>query len=123
MKNKGIQFLRDRKNEVEVADRQELVHLSINPLLLNRMLAFGTMPIAAGVVRNLHRAALRTNLGMVSKFCGTAVTNHIEGFGLSRRHRIKTDVIKYILKLRHLNHIRHEDFLQRQYVLLIDEYS
>ncbi len=56
-----------------------------------------------------ERESLRANLSMVTQSCGSAVTNHIKSFGLGRRHSIKTDLIKNILKLRHSDHIRPED--------------
>lgn len=35
IENEGVQFLSKSKNDVKIANRQELRHLSINPLSLN----------------------------------------------------------------------------------------
>ena len=110
---------------MEIAHRQKFGHLGIYPLFLDSMLAFGTMPVAAGIVRNLYTATLCTNLGMLTKCSTAAVPNHMKSFSLIRRHRdrlrMKTNVIKNVLNLRHQNHIRQEDFVPKKYDRLKDE--
>jgi len=44
------------------------------------------------------------------------MSNHMKGFGLSWRETLKLNMFKNILKFRHPNHVRQEDFSPRKYV-------
>lgn len=67
LKNGGIQGLREGKHDVKIAHRQKFGHLSFNPVFLNRVLAFGTMPVTTGVVRNIHETTLCADFGRVAE--------------------------------------------------------
>jgi hypothetical protein len=64
------------------------------------MLAFGTISVTAGIERNLLNATFRANLGMCSKSRGSAMSNHMKGFGLNWRKTLKLNMFKNILKFK-----------------------
>jgi len=57
---------------MEIANVQQIVLLTGNPTLLGKRLAFGTMAVSAGIVGNLHMAAILTDLGVAAKLRSTA---------------------------------------------------
>jgi len=87
------------------------------------MLAFGTVSVTTGIEGNLLNTTFRANLGMGTKSRGSAMSNHMKGFGLSWREALKANMFKNILKLRQRNHPHQEGFSQRKDGLLIGGYS
>jgi hypothetical protein len=49
--DQGIQFCGNGEHHVEVLDRQKVFAAGLDPFFLGQCLAFGTMPVPAGVVR------------------------------------------------------------------------
>jgi hypothetical protein len=64
------------------------------------MLAFRTISVATGIEGNLLNTTFRANLGMGTQSRGSAMTNHMKGFGLSRRETLKANMFKNLLKLK-----------------------
>ena len=56
-------------------DRQQTVAARINPSLLRKGLALGTVPIAAGVVRRLFVPARPAHIDMATEGRSTALRN------------------------------------------------
>ena len=71
---------RQREDDVEVADRQEIGDARGEPPPCRRALAFGTVPVAAGVVGDAVVTAVRARLDMTAEGCGAT--------GLDRRHHL-----------------------------------
>ena len=72
---------RQREDDVEVADRQEIGLAGGEPVLGRRTLALWVMPVAAGVVGDAAVAAVFTCLDMAAEGGGAA--------GLDRRHHLQ----------------------------------
>ena len=79
--------MRQGKNIVEVAARQEFRCPVIEPLFLNHGLAFRTMPITTGVVDITLQAAMIALLFMTAEFGGSTNFNMVNYLGLLAGHR------------------------------------
>jgi len=62
------------------------------------MLAFGTISIATRIKGNLLNATFCANLGMGTKSRGSAISNHMKGFGLNWRETLKANLFKNMNK-------------------------
>ncbi len=60
-------WLRQREDQMEISDRQQLCLASGQPLLRRAGLAFGAMPIAARVVGDMLMAAIVTMRNMTTE--------------------------------------------------------
>ena len=63
---------RQREDDMEVADRQQIGLARGEPLPCRRTLAFGAVPVAAGVVGDAAVAAVLARLDMAAEGCGAA---------------------------------------------------
>ena len=54
----GIQFRGNGEDHMKIFNRQKIFAASLDPLFLRQGLAFGTMPVPAGVVRYLQMSAV-----------------------------------------------------------------
>ena len=72
---------RQREDDMEVADRQQIGFARGEPVPCRRALAFGAMPVAAGVVGDAAVAAVLARLDMAAERGGAA--------GLDRRHHLQ----------------------------------
>ena len=65
--------MREGKNEVEVVDWQDLFSSFGNPALSRYVLAFGTVPVSAGVIGDAQRAAGITALDAAAQMGSATV--------------------------------------------------
>jgi hypothetical protein len=65
--------MRQSKDDVEVTGGQDLVFSFFKPSFPWHMLAFGAVPITAGMIRNAYRATCVAALNMTTKVSGAAV--------------------------------------------------
>ena len=72
---------RQREDDVEVADRQQIGLARRQPVPCRRALALGAVPVAAAVVGDAAVAAVLARLDMTAEGCGAA--------GLDRRHHLQ----------------------------------
>ena len=72
---------RQREDDVEVADRQQIGLARGEPVPRRRALALGAVPVAAAVVGDAAVAAVLARLDMAAERCGAA--------GLDRRHHLQ----------------------------------
>ncbi len=75
LKRQGSELMRQRKDNVEVGDRQQLAHSFIEPLDTRGGLALRTMPIATRVVGHFAVAALVALIYMAAQGLGTTGRN------------------------------------------------
>lgn len=73
-----IQCIRQGKDQVEVLDRQKLLLLFFDPLQSLSALTFGTVAVAAGIVRNTEMTATIALINMSTKSGGTTNAQGIE---------------------------------------------
>ena len=64
VQDNNVQFMRQREDDVKVADRKLLFFAGLDPSFSGYLLAFGAMPVAAGMVDNAFGAAMRAALDM-----------------------------------------------------------
>ncbi len=64
VQDNNVQFVGQCKDDVKVADRKQLLFAGLDPSFSGYLLAFGAMPVAAGMVDNAFGAALRAALNM-----------------------------------------------------------
>jgi hypothetical protein len=64
VQDNDVQFVGQRKDDVKVADRKQLLFAGLDPSFSGYLLTFRTMPVAAGMVDNAFGAALRAALDM-----------------------------------------------------------
>ncbi len=69
----GVQFVRQGEDDMEVADRQELLLASFGPFFSGHLLALGAMSITAGMVGDALSAAVVAAFNVTAKAGGTAV--------------------------------------------------
>ena len=79
----------------------------------------GTMPVTAGIIRNLSTAVLRADYGMSSQLSAAAMADHMKSLGLLGRHGNRSlnrriDMIKNLFQLRHRRHRRPAGFAPQQ---------
>ena len=72
---------RQGEDKMEVLDRQQVLLLRRHPVTCGRSLAFGTMPVLAGIVGDVTMAAIVTGRHMPAERIGTA--------GFDRRHHLE----------------------------------
>jgi hypothetical protein len=56
--DQGIQFRRDGEDHMKIFNRQKIFTAGLDPFFLGQGLAFGTVPVPAGVIRYLQMAAV-----------------------------------------------------------------
>jgi hypothetical protein len=84
-----VQGVGQGEDEVEVLDGQQLGPARLEPPFLGEGLAFGAMPIAAGVVADLHRPTGVTGLPMPAQRGGVAGLDGAQGAALGAGQRVR----------------------------------
>ena len=69
----GVQLMRQRKDDMEVANRQEFLLACLSPFFSGYLLALGAMSITAGMIGDALSAAVVASFNMTAKTGGTAV--------------------------------------------------
>jgi hypothetical protein len=92
---------------MEVLNRQEVFASGLNPLFFLQGLAFGTMPVPAGVVGYVHMTAA-VLIPVAAKGCCPAYLDGTHGAQMMKRHRVGSSVLLAVLMkdIRHLNALR-----------------
>ena len=103
---KRIQFRRNREYDMKVLDIQQIKALVFNPALFQQRLAFGAMPVPAGIVGRPLVSAIRTLIHMTAQSSGSALPYCIKRFPLLDCHRMAAFICfaifgKYILDFWH----------------------
>jgi hypothetical protein len=93
---------------VEVSNRQEVFTSGLDPLLLLQGLAFGTVPVPTGVVRDIHMTAAIL-IPVPAKGCCSAYLDGMHSAQMIKRHRVGSSVIWTV----QTEDIRHLDALRR----------
>jgi hypothetical protein len=73
VQNSGVQFMRQGEDDMEVAGRQDLVFSFFKPTFSWHVLAFGAVPVPAGMVANAGQPAVVASLDMPAQASGAAV--------------------------------------------------
>jgi hypothetical protein len=68
----GIQFRGDGEDHMEILDRKEIITARLDPFLFPQGLAFGAVPVPAGVIRYFQMAAVVALILMAAKDSGPA---------------------------------------------------
>ena len=68
----GMKTCRQREDNMEVLDRDNLFPAAVNPFLSLLVLTLGTMSVTTAVIADMHIPALRTHLDMPAKGTGPA---------------------------------------------------
>ena len=84
-----VEIVRQREDDVEVRNRQQVGPARGEPPFLGERLALGAMPIAARVVGDPHGAAPVTRLPMPAEGGGAAGRNRPERHVLDRREAVR----------------------------------
>ena len=71
----GIEFRGEGEDHMEVLNGQEILTVSLDPFFFPQGLAFGAMPIPAGVIRYLHMTAVVALVPMATQESGSAYLN------------------------------------------------
>ena len=87
-----IESVRQRKDDMEVFDREQVGAAGLEPALLGQGLAFGTVAVAAGVVADLHGAAAITGVPMAAEGGGAARLDGLHGAALSTGQRMSLPI-------------------------------
>ena len=88
-----IEFRRDGENYMEVLDGQKVLLSGLNPLFFFQCLAFGTVPVPAGVVGYLDVAAILALVPMASKYCRPAYLHSVHGPQMTKRQGMRLPII------------------------------
>ena len=72
----------DREDDMVVFDRKQMVLLGFEPAKLLTSLAFGAVPVPAGVVRDFTVIAAVALLDVSAKRCSAAVKNRLDDASL-----------------------------------------
>ena len=80
---KRIELVRQREDDVEVLDGEELFPPCLDPLLFLQELAFGAVSVPARVVRYLDMAALLALVDMSPQICRSADLDGVHGAQVS----------------------------------------
>jgi hypothetical protein len=89
----GIQLVRERENDVKVGDGKQALLPRLEPLVFFQALAFWTMPVPAGVIRDPHVAAVCASVLVPAKGCGTALLDVPEDLPLPGRRIVEAAVL------------------------------
>ena len=68
----GMKTCRQREDNMEVLDRDDLFPAAVNPFLSLLVLTLGTMTVTTAVIADMHIPTLRTHLDMPAKGTGPA---------------------------------------------------
>ena len=66
--NNRVQIVRQGEYHVKISAGQQLCFPIVEPLFFGQCLAFGTMPVPAGVIRNTFKSAITALLDMAAEF-------------------------------------------------------
>src|SRR5437867_3283253 len=75
MHARTVQCFRQCKDHMKVTYRQQFCFSCSNPLFALRCLAFGTMPVAATIIRDTNMATVITAINMTTH-CSSAASSH-----------------------------------------------
>jgi hypothetical protein len=70
--DQGVEFRGDGEDHMEVLYGQEILITGLDPSFFLQGLAFGAMPIPAGVIRDLHMTAMVALIPMAAQGSGSA---------------------------------------------------
>jgi len=103
--SQGIQFRGDRKDHMEVLNRQEIFASVLDPLLFPQDLALGAVAIPAGVVGYLDVPACLALLRMPAQHCCPAHLNSTHGTEVLTRQEMSLPILWAVLAedIRHLD--------------------
>ena len=99
---------------MKIGYRQKLCFPCQNPAFLGKRLAFGAMPVAAGVVGDFLVAAFITDIHMPAEFRCPAVPNRFRGFPDMGWRILRLQIFAAILP-ENILHLKH--WLYRIYLL------
>jgi len=74
------QNIRHGKDDMEVADIQQIILLIVNPAFFGKRLALWTVTVPAGVVGDFDAAAAFAGVQMCTQLCGSAFLHSGQGF-------------------------------------------
>lgn len=83
-----IQLSRNRENSMEIGNIQQILPLFIDPFLFRKGLAFGTVPVPAGIVRNPCVPTGITGIHMRTQGRSPAGNDVFRRFPLRRTHQM-----------------------------------
>ena len=101
-----IQIGGNREYDMKVLDIQQIKALVFNPAFFQQRLAFGTMPVPAGIIGRPLVSAIRTRIHMTAQSSGSALSDCVKCFFLLGCHRMAAFICiaifgKYILDFWH----------------------
>ena len=73
VQDNNVQFMRQCKDDVKVADRKQLLFAGLDPSFSGYLLAFRAMPVAAGMIGNAFGAAVTAAFDVATQISSTAV--------------------------------------------------
>ena len=88
-----IQFMRNSKDEMEVANRKKLRLMGLNPFISGRGTTLGTMPVPARMGKGAFKATGIALLQMTAQSFGAAHFDCMHDFAVSGRQRITAPVV------------------------------
>lgn len=103
-----IQISGNCEYHMKVLDIQQIKALVFNPAFFQQRLAFGAMPVPAGIVGRPLVSAIRTLIHMTAQSSGSALPYCIKCFSLLDCHRVAAFICiaifgKYILDFWHVD--------------------
>jgi len=88
-----IQFVRNSKDQMEVADRKKVRLLGLDPFMSGRRTTLGTMPVPARVEKGAFKATGIATLQMTTQSFSPAHFNRMHDFTVSSRQRMTVAVV------------------------------
>src|SRR5207244_7509893 len=88
-----IQFMRKRKDQMEIPDGKKFGLLGLQPLFGSRRPTFRTMPVAARVETGTFKTTRIALLKMTAQGFGPAHFNRVHDFAVSGRQKITAPVV------------------------------
>ena len=98
-----IQFMGNRKDQMEVADRKKFGRLCLQPLFSSGGTTLGTMPVPARMETGTLKAAGIASLEMTTQSFGSAHFDRMHDLAVSGRQRITVPVVVAV-KAEHIGH-------------------
>jgi len=100
----GIQSRRNGENHMEILNGKKIFTAGLDPLFLGQGLAFGTVPIPAGVIRYLQMAAVVALVLMAAKSGGSTDLDGTHDPQMIAGQFMRSSVLRSVLteNIRHL---------------------
>lgn len=102
-----IQLSRNGENNMEIRCIKQVFLLLVNPLFFREGLAFGAVPIPAGVVRDPRMAAVVAGIHMCAQGGGSAVNDVSHSLPLGMAHLVALSISADVLRKNILNFNAH----------------